>query len=81
MKNKMEFTQKANEVSKAKEILTKNGYYTGNLWHTEDVTSMIDCTEKQAEQILDSVFDGDRINNEVWESIQYIAQDMGLSKK
>jgi hypothetical protein len=81
MESKMKFTQIANEISKAKEILTKNGYYVGSLWNTEDVTSMIDCTDKQAEQILDSVFDGDRINNEVWESIQYIAQDMGFSKK
>jgi len=80
MENKREFTQKANEVSRAKEILRKNGYCI-SLWHTEDVTSMIDCTEKQAEQILYSVFDEDRINNEVWESIQYIAQDMGFSKK
>jgi len=68
------------EIQKAKDILIKHKYYVDNLWCVDDVKRLLEdqeFTDDQAMQVLEKVFDSDRINNEVWESIRWIAQDMG----
>tara|TARA_R100000664_G_C2756904_1_gene144922 strand:- start:3653 stop:3976 length:324 start_codon:yes stop_codon:yes gene_type:complete len=74
--NELDYT----EIQKAKDILTKHKYYVDNLWCVDDVKRLLEdqeFTDEQAMQVLEKVFDSDRINNEVWESIRWIAQDMG----
>ena len=79
--NDMQFTLRHNEVEKAKEILTKHGYYVGNLYQVEDVQSIYECTDDQAIDVLDQALDNDGTANEIWESIRYFAEDMGLEEK
>tara|TARA_E500000305_G_scaffold10743_2_gene7276 strand:- start:232 stop:600 length:369 start_codon:yes stop_codon:yes gene_type:complete len=74
--NELDYT----EIQKAKNILIKHKYYVDNLWCVDDVKRLLEdqeFTDEQAMQVLEKVFDSDRINNEVWESIRWIAQDMG----
>ena len=68
-------------ISKAKELLKESGYYIHTLYHVEDVTSMYDCTDSQAMDILDQALDNDGTANQVWESIRYFAEDIGLKEK
>ena len=42
------------EVEKAKAVLKQHGYFVDNLWSTQDVTDRYDCTEEQAQDILDT---------------------------
>jgi len=69
------------EIAKAKEILSKHGYYVGNLYQAEDVQSIYECTDDQAIDVLDKALDNDGTANEIWESIRYFSEDMGLKEK
>jgi hypothetical protein len=44
---------KLTEVEQARAILKQHGYYVDNLWSIQDVTDSYDCTEEQAQKVLD----------------------------
>lgn len=80
-KNQMQFTRRHNEIEKAKEILKKHGYYIHTLYHIDDVTSMYDCTDSEAMEIIELAIDNDGTANQIWENMRYFAEDMGLKEK
>jgi hypothetical protein len=79
--NQMKFTQRHNEIKKAKEVLEKHGYYVHNLYNAEDVQYLYECTEQQALQVLESSMDNDGTNEQISYSIRYFAEEMGLKEK
>jgi len=51
------------------------------MYHIEDVQSYYECTDAEAMDILDQALDNDGTANQVWESIRYFSEDMGLKEK
>jgi len=68
-------------ISQALDVLEKAGYYIRNLYQVEDVQSIYECTDDQAFDVLDKALDNDGTANEIWESIRYFSEDMGLKEK
>tara|TARA_R110002096_G_C14406904_1_gene707944 strand:+ start:418 stop:819 length:402 start_codon:yes stop_codon:yes gene_type:complete len=58
--------------------LKNRGYFVDNLWHIEDVQDRFECTDKEAMEVLDTVFSE---NSNTWEMIDIIGCDMGLKEK
>ena len=81
MKEIRKQVRSAELISQAKELLRENGYYIYSLYHIEDVQSHYECTDAEAMDILDQALDNDGTANQVWESIRYFAEDMGLKEK
>jgi hypothetical protein len=40
-------------VEEAKAVLKANGYFVDNLWHVEDVKSKFNCTDEEAQYVLE----------------------------
>jgi len=76
----MKFTQRHNEIEKAKEILTKHGYYVGNLYQADDVRTYFDCTDDEALEVLDKALDNDGTAETIWIAIRDIGEMMGLKE-
>ena len=74
-KNKMEFTQRANEIKEAKELLKNKGYYVDTLWHIDDVKSKYDCSDDVAQEVLGHAMNTECTMNQIWEAIEYMAED------
>ena len=47
------------KIADAKELLRENGYYIHTLYHIDDVSSMYDCTDSQAMEIIELAIDND----------------------
>lgn len=62
----------------AKELrdeLTRLGYYTGNLWHIDDVQGRFDATNDQAMDVLDKVLSSEWLTGAVFECIDDLCSD------
>jgi hypothetical protein len=79
--NDMKFTRRHNEIEKAKEILSKHGYYVGNLYQADDVRTYFDCTDDEALDVLDKALDNDGTAGQIWMAIQDIGEALGLKEK
>ena len=69
------------EIDKAKEFLKSKGYFTDTLWNTDDVTMNYDCTEEQAMRVLSKVFNTEWVNEQIFDSIDIIANSLNLKLK
>jgi hypothetical protein len=64
-----------------KDELTRRGYYTGNLWHIDDVQSRYEATDDEAQDVLDEVLQGEWIIGKIFESIVDCAYEYELKEK
>lgn len=71
-------TMRAIEIENAKQLLRSEGYFVDNLWQTEDVKINYQCTEEQAQKVLNRVLQYDAIYELVWDGIKYEAENMKL---
>jgi hypothetical protein len=69
------------EIQKAIELLTKEGYYTQFPWHIEDVQQNYNCTDEEAMEVLERVFNNEYVNQQIFESIDIIANSLNLKPK
>jgi len=69
------------DIENAKELLKKEGYFVDNLWQTCDVTINYECTEEQAQKILDGVFRNEATFEQIWMAISYEAESMNLKRR
>ena len=65
-------------VEEAKAFLTEQGYYTGNLWCVEDVQSRYECTEEEAQDVLDGALNNEATMEQIWFSINEFGEMEGL---
>ena len=72
---------KFKSIEEAKAFLTENGFYTGNLWCVEDVQSKFECTEEEAQDVLDGALQNEATMEQIWFAINYHAEEQGLIKK
>lgn len=68
-------------VEEAKAYLTEQGYYTGKLWCVEDVQANYDCTEEEAQDVLDGALNNEATMEQIWYAINYHAENYGLERK
>lgn len=54
------------------------GYYVDSLWHIQDVQSRYKCSEEEAMAVLESVFNEELMNEDVFEQIHREAEFLGL---
>jgi hypothetical protein len=66
------------DIENAKQVLKSAGYYVDNLWQTQDVFSRFECTEQEAQEILDQAHTDDIIQEKIWNEIGYCAENMNL---
>ena len=66
-------------VEKAKEVLRREGYFVDNLWHIDDIQYRYNCDDDvQAHEILNSALTNEATMEQIWFSIDMIAEDEGL---
>lgn len=69
-----------NTIEQAKQVLRDNGYYVDNLWSVEDVVSNYNCTDEEAQEVLDGALQNDATMEQIWYAIDYHAEEIGLTK-
>lgn len=73
-------TMRAIEIENAKKLLRSEGYYVDNLWQTCDVTMNYDCTEEQAQEVLDGALKDDYVSQQIFEAITMYADTLKLKE-
>ena len=68
-------------IEEAKQFLRSNGYFTDNLWHIDDVKMLFECDDETAQNVLDKALTNTATIEQIWEAIEYVADDKGLKRK
>lgn len=71
---------KQENIENAKKLLKREGYYVDNLWQTCDVTMNYDCTEKQAQIVLNDAMNSEAVMQQIWDEIKYRAGFLKLKE-
>ena len=61
-----------------KNELKKRGYFVDNLWTTEDVQSKFNCTEDEAQEVLEQALTNDATMEQIWFAIECHGEDNEL---
>jgi hypothetical protein len=69
------------EIQKAKDLLESKGYFTYNLWQTDDVTNRYECEEDDAQEVLERALTNDAVMESIWYAIDVHAEEIGLKRK
>lgn len=54
--------------------LASRGFYTNTLWHVDDVKQNYECSDDDAQEILDKTMQSERITMEIFESIDHVCE-------
>ena len=65
-------------VKQARVHLEINGFYVHNLWQVEDVKRNFECTDDEAQDVLDAALTNDYITEQIFNSIRDVAEAKGL---
>jgi hypothetical protein len=57
------------EVEKAKAVLKQHGYFVDNLWSTQDVTDRYECTEEEAQEVLETALTNEWVTEQIFYAI------------
>lgn len=68
-------------IEAAKKVLTDAGFFVGNLWHIEDVTSRYKCDDEEAMTILESVLTDDYLMERINVAIDEDANFRDIERK
>ena len=77
----MGYKSERSKISKAIETLNNEGFYTGSLYHVDDVKRYFKCNDDEAFDVLDSAIDNDGTAETIWIAIKEIGDMMGLEEK
>ena len=69
------------KIEYAKQVLRNAGYFVDNLWHNDDVKSRYLCDDDEAQHVLDRSLTNEATMNQIWFSIDMVAEDNELTKK
>jgi hypothetical protein len=72
--------RKIAEINLAKAVLRENGYFVDNLWCIDDVKSNYVCDDEVAHDILYRALTIDATYEQIWLSIDIVAEDKQLNK-
>jgi len=65
-------------VEQAKAFLKSQGFFTDNLWHVEDVKSKFNCTDEEAQIVLEQSLTNEATMEQIWFSIREFGEMEGL---
>ncbi len=65
----VEAKKKLKDVLEARALLRSKGYFTDNLWTTDDVTENYECTQEQAQQVLEMALTNTATIEQIWYAI------------
>jgi hypothetical protein len=68
-------------IEDAKKLLKEHGYFVDNLWQTIDVTINYDCTEEEAQKVLEGAFRNEATFEQIWMAMSYEAESMNLKRR
>ena len=71
---------KLKDVLEARALLKKNGYFTENLWTTDDVTQNYDCTQEQAQQVLEMALTNDATMEQIFLAIDDACETLEIKQ-
>ena len=54
-----------------KNELKERGYFVDNLWTTEDVQSRFNCTDDEAQEVLEQALTNEVTMEQIWFAIQF----------
>ena len=66
------------KVEIAKQILREAGYYVDNLWHIDDVKEEFECSDEDAQMVLNNVFTHDNLVMRINEMIREQGEESTL---
>ena len=67
-------------IEQAKQVLRDNGYYVDNLWSVQAVRDNYNCTDDEAQEVLDGALQNNATMEQIWYAIDYHAEEQGLTK-
>lgn len=65
----------------ARQTLKEAGYFVDNLWSIHDVMDRYECTEEEAQEVLESALTNGWIVEQIHLTIANIAEDFNLKEK
>jgi hypothetical protein len=69
------------DIDKARQTLKQAGYYVGNLWSIQDVMEQYECTEDEAQEVLDRSLTNEATIEQIQFSIREFAEVLKLKEK
>lgn len=67
-------------IANAKLVLKQAGFFVDNLWHVDDVKLRYNCENNdQAQDVLNNALTNDATMEQIWFSLDMVAQDEGLT--
>ena len=77
----LEYAKTQMTIEDAREFLAEQGFFTGNLWHIEDVTSSYECSDKDAYKVLEMALTNEYLMEQISDTIYLVAEDLNLERK
>lgn len=69
------------EVEKAKEVLRQAGFFTGNLWHVDDVKGQFQIfDDEDAQDVLNDALTNEWVMEQIHYAIDDVAEYKGFKK-
>lgn len=76
----LEAKNKLKDVFEARALLRKKGYFVDNLWMTDDVTENYECTQEQAQQVLEMALTNTATIEQIWYAIDDACDTLEIRK-
>lgn len=68
-------------VEEARKVLKEAGFFVDNLWHVDDVKHKFNCTDEQAQSVLDNALTNEATMEQIHFSINEFGELDKLEKK
>jgi ribosome-associated translation inhibitor RaiA len=72
--------EKLRDIVEARVLLQKKGYFVENLWTTDDVTENYNCTQQQAQQVLEMALTNEATMQQIWLAIDDACDHLEIKK-
>tara|TARA_R110002020_G_scaffold9539_2_gene37448 strand:- start:11015 stop:11242 length:228 start_codon:yes stop_codon:yes gene_type:complete len=66
------------KVTEALDFLESEGYFVYNLWHVQDVQNNFECTNEEAQEVLEGVLTNDWLMGQINAGINQEAEVLNL---
>lgn len=68
------------QEQEAKDFLRSKGYFVDNLWQVADVQGKFNCTDEEAQEILEEALTNDCTMEQIWFAIDDLGYHAGLQR-
>ena len=68
------------DIAKARLLLRKSGYFVEHLWSTDDVKQNYQCSEEQAQRVLEMALRNEATMQQIWFAIDDACETLEIRK-